>query len=124
MGNKADGDSATKGHGIDFGMTLLAFVRLDLAPTEKQITSFQAYLEDSIVEHLKGKPWCYGNPNLGSVLRCFGTDWRPDLTLQRALDRSGISSYLGLPVKRLMWVDPDGVRIRVDGRRVLIEDVK
>jgi hypothetical protein len=78
---------------------------------EKEIIKFQACLEKEIKLWLKGAHWKIKEPKFGAALRCFGTDWGPDYPLQQSAKQAGISLSFRLPLKTMMWINPDGIWI-------------
>ncbi len=93
-----------------------------LPPTEEQILAFQAWLEDELVKWLKGCFWDADNPLKGQALRIVSVDWSPDRWLTAAAEKAGIAS-LWFPVKTMMWISPDVVRVSV-GRGGEIKEIK
>lgn len=81
-----------------------------LAP--EKLTRFQEILGKKILNDLRDNDtgWNEDNPRVGSALRCVSTDWNPCPMLAEAAEEAEINT-LRIPVKTVMWLDPDGVRI-------------
>lgn len=100
-----------------FGSIMIDLARTELpSPTERQISNFQAYLEDELVKLLnKDCIWDKSNPGRGEYLRSISVDGSPDIYLMAALQKTGIN-FLWLPTKTRMWISPDAIKISVNGR--------
>lgn len=90
--------------------------------TTEKLDVFQSCLESSLLAFIQDTEWLEENPQWGSALRTVGTDYNPDSILGSAAARADISK-LHFPVKTLMWLDPDSVKVLLgcDGK---IEEIK
>jgi hypothetical protein len=78
--------------------------------TEQKLSTFQSCLEANILRHLDETEWLETNPIWGSALRTVGIDYHPDRVLRDAIEEADIS-VLYLPLKTIMWLNPDGVKV-------------
>lgn len=103
--------SAGVGAGVQSAMFDWAASQVE-GPTEAQINNFQAALEVTLTEKLTGCAWDEGRPNWDGASRTVDTNWNPAPCLEAAAQQAGISTLL-LPIYTMMWIDPDGVKVRL-----------
>lgn len=88
---------------------------------EEKLSVFQSHLEANLLNMIEESDWREDNPMWGSGLRAVGVDYHPDLELAEAAEKAGISRLL-FPVKTMMWLNPDGVKVSL-GYHGKIEEV-
>lgn len=88
---------------------------------DEKLIIFQRHLEDNLLEMISQTGWKEDDPIRGRALRTVGVDYHPSKELGEAAKKAGISNLL-FPVKSMMWIDPDGVRVSL-GYRGKIEKI-
>lgn len=78
--------------------------------TAEKLAVFQSHLEASLLAFIQKTEWLEGDPDWGSALRIVGVDYHPDRILREAATKAGINE-LHFPVKTMMRLDPDGVKV-------------
>ena len=82
--------------------------RPDKRVVEKFRVSLAALTACIFVEH-----WHEDEPKIGSGLRTLSVDYGPDHTLRCALEYAGLrDGYMLLPIKTVMWISPESVKVR------------
>ena len=80
--------------------------------TPEHADAFESALIEALPEHL-GKTWKADDPRFGSSTRALMTDYGADMVLSAAAKSAGIQSGCPpFPMKTVMWIDPDKVRVR------------
>jgi len=74
--------------------------------------TFQSALEDEIAKYLADKPWDIERPLFGEALRVIYVEYSPNTTLAKAAERGGVDLNL-FPWKTTMWLNPNGILVRV-----------
>ncbi len=83
--------------------------------TEQKLSIFQTCLEGNLLRMLEESDWRQSNPIWGAALRTVGVDYHPDPELAEAAKKADINE-LFLPMKTIMWLDPDGVKVSLGYR--------
>ena len=109
---------SSSGYGVADAMLEIGRAKIP-PPSESEIATFQACLEDAICGHLKNCIWDKFNPRRGDALRVISVDWNPDKCLSFALDKANINP-LWLPPKTRMWISPDEIKVSENGNHYLL----
>lgn len=78
--------------------------------TTEKLAIFQSCLEIGLLALIQETGWSEEEPRRGSALRTVGTDYNPDRILKEASAKADISA-LHFPIKTMMWLNPDGVKV-------------
>jgi len=80
--------------------------------SEEKIYTFRLSLTEGITKRIEKLGHDPNNPMWGSSLRCFGTDYHPDVVLAEAAEKAEIDAIsLRFPIKTLMWINPGEVTV-------------
>ncbi len=80
-------------------------------PDPLKVNAFERELADRLPGYL-ARGWDVDNPMRGSALRTLGCDYGPGELLAEAAEASGIKPMCPpFPMKTVMWIDPDGVKV-------------
>jgi hypothetical protein len=90
--------------------------------TAEKLAVFQSHLEASLLASIQETEWLEENPDWGSASRIVGVDYHPGRTLREAAIKAGINE-LHFPVKTVMWLDPDNVKVSL-GYQGEIEEIE
>lgn len=90
--------------------------------TAEKLDIFQSCLESNLLAFLQETEWLEEKPQWASALRAVGKDYSLDPVLEAAAAKADINE-LHFPIKILMWLDPDGVKVSL-GYRGKITNVK
>jgi hypothetical protein len=86
-----------------------ALSRVDVDP--EQVDLFERVLKSVLLVHLV-RTWKPDEPQFGSAIRAIGCDYGPDNVLSEAAKAADIpTSCPPFPMKTMMWIDPDSVRV-------------
>ena len=94
--------------------------RLCYPLTQMEKSAFQTCLGEEITEFLSDKCWDPDRPNHGSARRMIYCDWGPSYILSDAAERAGFDIYDYLPIKTIMWINPDGIKIQVGYKQPIV----
>lgn len=79
----------------------------------EQADVFEEALAEALRCSFRRVPWLDENPRFGSGLRAVGCDYHADRVLSQAAAVAGIPADCPpFPMKTIMWIDPDCVRVR------------
>lgn len=90
--------------------------------TEQKLSVFQSRLETNLLNLLDKSDWLEDDPMQGFGSRIIEVDYDPSKELLDAIEAANISDLL-LPLKTMMWLDPDSVKVSL-GYGGKITDVK
>jgi hypothetical protein len=74
-----------------------------------------------LLAFLQETEWLEEKPQWANVLRAVGKDYDLDSVLEAAAAKADINE-LHFPIKTLMWLDPDGVKVSL-GYRGQIKEI-
>ena len=73
---------------------------------------FENILANEIQLYLEPKPWDENSPQTGEALRVIYVEYSPNTILTDAATQAGISINR-FPWKTVMWLSPNGIKVRV-----------